>query len=297
MRNKPKLIVILGPTASGKTSLAIKLAKKYNGEIISADSRQVFRGMDIGSGKASKTEQRQAKHYLLDVADPQREFNVSHFKRQALLVIKKIYNKNKLPILTGGTGFWIQSVVDDLDLPKVKPDKKLRHQLSKKTTSQLYNILKKLDPRRAKSIDKKNPYRLIRAIEIIKATGKLIAPLKKQSPFDPLIIGISLPRKKLNKLIDQRLKKRISQGMITEVKKLHQQGVSWKRLYDIGLEYRYVSLYLRGILTRLQMVAQLENAIHKYAKRQMTWFKRDQRIHWINKISKAEQIIKKFYNK
>jgi len=290
--NKPPLIAIVGPNASGKTSLSIKLARKFNGQIISADSRQVYKGMDIGTGKATKKEQNQAKHYLLDVVSPKTEFNVSHFKKQALVAIKKTYKKDKLPFLVGGTGFWIQAVVDDIDLPHVKPNKKLRRQLAKKNVKQLFKQLKKLDPQRAKTIDKKNPYRLIRAIEIVKATKKFIPKLKKYSPFNVLMLGITHPRKKLYQRIDTRLKTRLRQGMIAEVKKLRRQGISWKRLYDFGLEYRYISLYLQEKLTRQEMEKQLAQAIKKFAKRQMTWFDRDKRIHWIQSRRQAEQLIK-----
>lgn len=294
---KPLLIVIVGPNASGKTSLSIKLAKKFNGEIISADSRQVYKGMDIGTGKATKQEQRQVKHHLLDVTSPKTEFNVSHFKKQALSAIKKIYKKGKLPFLAGGTGFWIQAVVDDIDFPHVKPNKLLRRKLEKKTNKQLFQLLKKLDPRRAKTIDKKNPYRLIRAIEIVKATKKSIPKLKKRSPFNVLMLGITHPRKKLYQRIDKRLKKRFQQGMIAEVKKLHIQGIGWKRLYDFGLEYRYISLFLQNKLRRQKMEEQLKNAIHHYAKRQMSWFGRDKRIHWIINLKQAKRAINKFLKK
>lgn len=292
--NKPPLITIVGPNASGKTSLSIKLARKFNGEIISADSRQVYKGMDIGTGKATKHEQRQVKHHLLNMASPSREFNVSHFKKQALAAIKKIYKKGKLPILVGGTGFWIQAVVDDIDFPHVKPDKKLRQQLAKKTVKQLFKQLKKLDSQRAKNIDKNNPYRLIRAIEIIKATKKFVPKLKKRSPYNLLALGVTHPRKKLYQRIDTRLKKRFQQGMIAEVKKLRRQGVSWKRLYDFGLEYRFISLYLQNKLTRQEMELQLSMAIKHYAKRQMTWFNKNKRIYWINNLNRAERVINKF---
>jgi len=294
---KLPLIVILGPNASGKTSFSIKLAKKFNGQIVSADSRQVYKGMDIGTGKASKSEQKQVKHYLLDVVSPKEEFNVSHFKKQALQAIKKIHHKNKLPFLVGGTGFWIQAIVDNIDFPAVKPNKILRRKLSKKTTKQLLQLLKKLDQKRAKTIDQNNPYRLIRAIEIIKATKKPIPSLKKKPLFNTLILGITHPQKKLYQLIDQRLKKRFKQGMISEIKKLHKQGVSWQKMYNLGLEYRYLGQYLQSKLKRQEMEEQLKNAIHHYAKRQMTWFIRDKRIHWVKNQRQAEKLIKKFLKK
>lgn len=294
---KPLLIVIVGPNASGKTFLSIKLAKKFNGEIISADSRQVYKGMDIGTGKATKQEQREIKHYLLDVASPKKEFNVSHFKKQATKEISNIIKKGKVPFLVGGTGFWIQAVVDDIDFPHVKPNKLLREKLGKKTTKQLFQMLKKIDSRRAKTIDPHNPYRLIRAIEIIQATKKSIPKLKKRSPFNVLMLGITHPRKKLYQRIDKRLKKRFQQGMIAEVESLRKKGVSSKRLHAIGLEYRYLNLYLQKKLTRQETEEQLKNAIHHYAKRQMSWFGRDKRIHWITNLKQAKRAIIKFLKK
>ena len=283
-------IVIVGPNSAGKTSLSIKLARKFNGEIVSADSRQVYRGMDIGTGKATKQEQRMAPHHLLDVASPKNEYNVSHFKKDATRIINNIHNQGKVPILVGGTAFWVYSVIDDLKLPQVKPNKALRARLSKKNSKELYTMLKKLDPGRAKTIDQQNPYRLIRAIEIIKTTKQPVPKLSRQSPYQTLILGVTHPREKLYKRIDARLKKRFQQGMIAEVRRLHEQGVSWKRMYDLGLEYRFISLFLQKKLTRVEMEQQLATAIKHYAKRQMTWFNRDKRIHWINSTKGANKL-------
>ena len=172
-----KLIVILGPTASGKTNLSIKLVKKFKGEIISADSRQVYKGLDIGSGKITKSQMKGVKHHLLDIANPKRKFTVAQYQKLALKKIKQIQGKGRLPFLVGGTGFYIQSIVDGIVMPEVKPDWKLRKKLEKKTTQELFLMLKKLDPARAKTIDAKNPHRLIRAIEIVLKTGKPIQTL------------------------------------------------------------------------------------------------------------------------
>jgi len=289
---KSPLVVIVGPNSAGKTSLSIKLAKKFNGEIISADSRQVYKGMDIGTGKATKQEQRMVKHHLLDVASPKREYNVSHFKRDATRIINKIHQQGKLPILVGGTAFWVFTVIDNLKLPKVKPNKLLRLRLAKKSPKQLFTMLQKLDEDRAKTIDPNNSYRLIRALEIIKATKQPIPKLSKKSPYNTLMLGITHPREKLNKRIDKRLTKRFKQGMIAEVKRLHTQGVSWKRMYDLGLEYRFISLFLQKKLSQDEMKQQLAIAIKHYAKRQMTWFNRDKRIHWIRLQRQAEQHVK-----
>lgn len=293
MSNKQPLIAIVGPTASGKTSLSISLAQKFNGEIISADSRQVYRGMDIGTGKATETEQRQIPHHLLDVSSPKREYNVAHFQRDARKRIRDIHHRGKLPFLVGGTGFWICAVVDDLPLPSVKPNRALRKKLEDKTPAQLFAQLKRLDPDRAETIDRHNPYRLIRAIEIVKTTGAPVPSLRKQSPYDLLMVGVSLPKDKLHRHIHTRLMKRLRQGMIAEVRRLHTAGISWKRLEAFGLEYRYVSLFLQKKLSKDEMTKQLEHAIQQYAKRQMTWFRRDTRIHWIRSAAEAKHLIKR----
>lgn len=290
-----KLIVILGPTASGKSSLAIKLARKFKGEIISADSRQVYKGMDIGTGKITKAEQKLVKHYLLDVVSPKKQFTVVDFKRYLSVAIATIRSHGKIPFLVGGTPFYIYAAIDNLQIPEVKPNLKLRKQLEKKSTKELFATLKKLDPRRAKNIDRHNPRRLIRAIEIIKSTGKPIPSLSSlRSSPSALLLGIKKPQEKLYKLIDRRLHTRLNDGMIKEVKRLLKQGITHKRLQELGLEYRFVSLYLQGHLTYEQMVEQLKNAIHKFSKRQMTWFKTDSRIKWIKSQSEAEKLIKKF---
>ena len=292
MSKKPSLIIIVGPTASGKTALSIKLAKKFNGEIVSADSRQVYRGMDIGTGKASKSEQRQVKHHLLDIVDPRHKYNVSHFQKDAVKAIKQIQKRGKLPFLVGGTAFWIDVVVYDLDLPSVKPNRTLRKRLTKLPPSKLYSMLKKIDPDRARMIDKNNPYRIIRAIEIVKSTGKPVPKITKKSPYDLAWLGITLPRTKLNKRIDKRLAARMQKGMVSEVIGLLKRGVPASRLLSIGLEYRYVTLYLQGKLTKQEMMAQLRAAIHQYAKRQMTWWKRNDQIHRIKSFAEAEKILR-----
>jgi len=288
---KPRIIVIIGPTASGKTAYSIKLAKKIGGEIISADSRQVYRGLDIGSGKVTKKEMAGIPHHLLSVANPKKVFTVSDFQKLAKKKIEEIIKRGKTPIIVGGTGFYIQAITDNLVLPEVAPNKKLRQELSKKSSDQLFAILKKLDSRRAKEIDSKNPVRLIRAIEIAKALDKV--PLLRQARlpdgqgfagqafYDFEIIGIKIDQEKLNEKIYKRLMERLRHGLITEVKKLHEQGVSWKRMEELGLEYRYLARFLQAKITREEMIKQLYSEIIRYSKRQMTWFKRDKRITWI----------------
>jgi len=289
-----KLIAIVGPNASGKTGLSIKLAKKFNGEIVSADSRQIYKGMDIGTGKITKKEMQGIPHYLLDIASPKSRFTVSQYQKLALKAIKKIQKKIKIPFLVGGTGFYIQSVVDGIVIPEVKPDWKLRKKLEQKSAEELFSELKKLDPKRAEDIDRYNKRRLIRALEIIIKTKKPVPPIKKASKFDVLIIGVKKDFKKLKKLIEERLQKRLKQGMIAEVQKLKRSGVSWKRLEEFGLEYKYIALYLQKKLSYQEMVEKLQKEIEHYAKRQMTWFKRDKRIKWIENYTEAEKDVKKF---
>jgi tRNA dimethylallyltransferase len=292
-----KLIVVLGPTASGKSSLAVKLAKKFNGEIISADSRQVYKKMNIGTGKITKKEMEGIPHYLLDVTDPKKIFNASQYKKGAEKAIANIQKKGKLPFLAGGTGFYIKFVIDGIESPEVPADWKMRKELEKRTTEDLFKMLKKLDPRRAKQIDRNNPRRLIRAIEIIKKTGKRIPEIRQNPlPLDIIQIGIKKYPDELKKLIRKRLLKRLEEGMVKEVKKLHKE-ISWKRLEEFGLEYRYVAFYLQNKISYKEMVERLQKEIEHFAKRQMTWFKRDSRIHWVKNYKEALALAKKFVKK
>ena len=293
-KNKPRIIVILGPTASGKSDLGIKLAKKFKGEIISADSRQVYRGMDIGTGKVTRKEQRLAKHHLLDVVSPKKIFTVSDFKKLGEKSIKNILNKNKIPFIVGGTGFYIDALVKDSSLPEVPPNKKLRTKLEKISAKKLFAELNKLDPKRAKTIDKYNKRRIIRALEIIRATGKPVPTIKESPLYEVLYLGINPSKEILENKIALRLKSRIKQGMIREVKDLLKSGVTKKRLYDFGLEYRWIGDYLNNKITRQEMEAGLLRDIIKYSKRQMTWFKRNKEIHWVKNQKEAEKLVKNF---
>lgn len=303
VHGEPKIVVIVGPTASGKSDLAIKLAKKINGEIVSADSRQVYKGMDIGTGKVTRKEMSGVPHYLLDVASPKRTFTVAHYQKLGRAAIKKILKKNKLPIVVGGTGFYIDALLYDYRLPAVKPDTKLRLELEKEPAEKLFARLQKLDPRRAKNIDRRNKRRLIRAIEIAEVTGAPIPPLIRansgirKSGYEILKIGINPPSEKLKKKISTRLLKRLKRGMIAEVKKLHASGLSWRRLDNFGLEYRYASRHLRGLITKKEMMDILEKESWRYAKRQMTWWRKDKSIIWVEEPRYAMPLVKNFCEK
>jgi len=320
--NLNKILVILGPTASGKSDLAIKLAKKFNGEIISADSRQIYRGMDIGSGKVSRdlsgtisndqfpiSKHKEIfisegiMHYLIDIANPNDDFNVSHFKKLAEKAIKEILQKGKLPIICGGTGFWIKSIVDNVSYPEVKPDKELRERLSRKSAAELFAELRKIDPERAANIDSKNKVRLIRALEICKALGTVpdIRNRKyeiRNTKYEFLQIGIDIPKEKLQENIKKRLEKRLAEGMIKEVQNLNNPpaggGVSWERLEYFGLEYRWVARYLQKKISLNEVREKLYFDIIHYAKRQMTWFKKDKRILWLKGYEEIEKTVKTF---
>ena len=304
----------MGPTSSGKSDIAIKLAKKFDGEVISADSRQIYRDMNLGTGKVEgswkKTSNRKVfysedvPHHLLDFRSPRGEYNVSQFKKACEKLIEDIAKRGKLPILCGGTGFWISAVVDNLQLPKVKPDKKLRGRLEKKTAEQLFAMLKKLDLTRAKTIDRHNKIRIIRAIEICKTLGSvpshplLISPSGRGRNTKFLQIGIDWPQEKLDQKIKTRLESRWTAGMIKEVENLKKKyNLSWKKIQSFGLGYYWIPEFLLGRINQEKLKEKVFRAERGYAKRQRTWFKRDKRIIWENDYAKINKLVKKFLNK
>ena len=315
VNKKPKIVVILGQTASGKSDLAVQIARRFNGEVISADSRQVYKGMDIGTGKIRRDKSKfktqnyfykRMRHHLLDVASPKRIFSVAQYQYLAKKAIQDILSRKKLPIICGGTGLYIDAVIDNVIFPKVPPHPRLRQKLEKLSTKELFQKLKKLDPNRARNIDQNNRRRLVRALEIVMVSKKPVPPIQKQRNYEVLKIGIRRPAEELKMLIKNRLLKRFRQGMINEVKKLHQQGVGWQRLFDFGLEYRWISLYLRGLIAKEEMIKKLNTEINHYAKRQLTWFfgrgesvktgKKcpGEKIHWISDFKQAKKLVKNF---
>jgi tRNA dimethylallyltransferase len=324
---------VVGPTSSGKSELAVKLAKRFNGEIISCDSRQIYKDMDLGTGKVegrwsafhpervqpregslknqkNKTSLNHGRdfnqyfiyknivHHLIDFVDPKKQYSASLFQSAAKKAMADILQRGKLPILCGGTAHWIDAVVYNQKLPDVKPNPKLRKQLEKQSADALFKRLIKLDPVRAKNIDRFNKHRLIRALEIIITTGKPVPQLQttsyKLQPYDALWLGIKPADKVLYSKILKRLKQRLDQGMIKEVSRLHKNGLSFKKLEAFGLEYKFVSLYLQKKLTYDEMFKLLFTAIKQYSKRQITWWKRNKQIKWITKPSEAKKLTKKF---
>jgi tRNA dimethylallyltransferase len=287
----PNLIVVLGPTASGKSSLGIALAQKLQGEIVSADSRQVYRGLDIGTAKVTPAERALVPHHLLDVVDPQEVYTVSRFQRAAIQAINTILAHGKLPLLVGGSPHYIQAVVDHFEIPHIPPQLELRAQLESRPLADLLVQLEELDPQSAATIDRKNPRRVIRALEVCIVSGK---PFSQQrgvaNPlYHSLLLGINWPREVLYRRIDKRVDERMQQGMIQEVRNLLEKGISHERLEALGLEYRFISLWLRGeFSSESEMVQRLKYAIHDFTRRQLTWFRRDKRIVWVDGIEGDE---------
>lgn len=328
-----KIVVVLGPTASGKSDLAVLLAlrlrsgraSKYgyrDAEIISADSRQVYRGLDLGSGKVPRDIIRKTgsyplvangyyhqgvRHHLLDVASPKRTFTAAHYQRLARKAIQDIIRRGKLPIIVGGTGLYIDAALYGYPFPAIKPNPALRKKLERKTTQELFAQLSRLDPRRAASIDRRNRRRLVRALEIVLESGAPVPPPQKKKYSEALDdlgikeggvfkIGIRISPEALKRNIALRLRRRLARGMIAEVRKLRQTGVSSRKLEGLGLEYRYVNRFLEGKITRKAMIEAIERESVRYAKRQMTWWKRQKDIDWIQPpyLKKAQKLASEF---
>lgn len=278
---KPKVIAIVGATASGKSALAVSIAHQINGEVISADSRQIYTGLNIGTGKITKKEMEGISHYMIDVWSPETQRTVTEYCEKAKSYLDAILKNKKVPIVCGGTGLYIESLLFDITYPEVPIDQKLRKSLEQKSTTELSELLLSLDPKRHKTIDTKNPVRLIRAIEIASALGH-VPSVTKNNPYDILWIGIGIEHTELRTRISQRLKSRIDAGMFEEGKTLHAEGLSYKRMDELGLEYRYMAYFLNGDMSYKEAVQKLETEIIQYAKRQMTWFRKNKDIVWFS---------------
>src|SRR3989344_2251785 len=287
----PKVIAIVGPTSSGKSSLGIYLAQKLNGEIISADSRQVYKGLDIGTGKVTKKEMAEIPHHLFSIASPKKQFTVDDFVRLAEKSYSSVLQNTAIPIVVGGTGLYVDMLLGRMAYPNVPPNPALRKKLEQKTTEKLFKQLKKLDPRRAANIEPNHKRRLIRAIEIAKAIGKSPLPQSEQK-YDVLWLGLN--PKKLKKNIRIRLFARIRTGMIAEAKRLHKAGLSYKRMSELGFEQRLAVLLIQNKISKKEFVELFLREEWQSAKRQMRWFKRNKDIHWINNKAEALQLSKKF---
>lgn len=272
----------MGPTASGKTSLSISLAQKYGGEVISADSRQVYRGLDIGTGKITHEEMEGVPHHMLDVVDPKIVYTVSDFVESAHATITDITGRGKLPIIVGGTFLYTDTLLGNVSAPPVPPNPALRTRLESKSTEHLFELLKEKDPARAETIDPYNPRRLIRALEIVEALGAVPEPIHTH-PYDALTLGITITKEQLQKNIHDRLSTRMHGGMMDEIEQLHGQGLSYTRMSELGIEYQCGAEYLQGNVSLEEMYTLIETKSMQYAKRQMTWLKRKTDIVWVDK--------------
>ena len=285
MEELAKLVVVAGPTASGKSSLGIALAQALQGEIVSADSRQVYRGLDLGAAKVTPAERALVPHHLLDVVEPGETYTVARFQQEAIEAISAILALKHQPFLVGGSPHYIQAVVDHLDIPAVAPQPELRAQLETRTLEDLLHELAILDPVCAATIDHQNPRRVIRALEVCLVTGRPFSEQRRISKplYQTLQLAINWPRTELYSRIDLRVDERMEQGMLAEVRGLLAQGISHERLDAFGLEYRFISRFLRGeFASESEMVQRLKFAIHDFTRRQLTWFRKDQRITWLD---------------
>ncbi len=280
----PPLCAVVGTTASGKSALAVDLAQRVGGEIVSADSRQVYRGLDIGTGKTTPAEQRGVRHHLLDVADVRSRFTVAEYQSLALATLDEVWDRGVLPILVGGTGLYVRAVIDNPTYPAVAPDPTLRAQLERRPLPDLVATLRRLDPVGAERIDRANPRRVVRALEVTLGTGVPFSAQQRHGPARAraLQLGVTWPAEELRQRIDERLDARLATGLVEEVLGLLADGVPAARLLELGLEYRFVARYLQGALAYDAMVADLKLAIRQYAKRQLTWFRRDPRVRWLD---------------
>jgi len=301
---KPKILVILGTTSAGKTSLGVKLAVEFNGEIISADSRQVYKGMDIGTGKdlgEYKVNGKKIKYHLIDVVSPKQKFDLAKYQKLAGQAILDILSRGKLPIIVGGTGLYIQALVDNLKLSNVKPDLKKRAFLEKLSVPELFKKLIKLKPEFAAHLnnsDKNNKRRLVRYIEVVSTSG-FEKTGRQDSPHHFLVIGLDFSDEIIKDRIIKRIKDRLdNEDMVQEVEDLHKSGLTWERLESFGLEYKFISQYLQEKFDYEIMVDKLSTASYRFAKRQKTWFRRwqkqGQKINWTKDLAAARKLISQF---
>jgi len=312
MRNQSskrhKLVVLLGPTASGKTDWGLRLAKKFNGEIISADSRQIYTKMSIGTAKPDGEWKREGAHkvfytdgiphHLVDFVDPGKQFTLADFRDLAVKYIKRAIRRKHVPILLGGTGLYIQAVTDNLDIPRVPPNKKLRLGLEEKNLHSLVSLLKKLDPKALSLVDLRNKRRIIRALEVTIMSGEHFSSQRQkgESLFDTLKIGIKMPREELYRRIDMRTDEMIEKGLVSEVQALSRQKYGWQLPSMSGIGYRQFKPYIEGKTALAEAIAALKRDTRRYAKKQMTWFRRDAKIRWCTEYEEAERLVDEFLN-
>ena len=293
--NKPKVLVICGPTCSGKTGLSIELAKKINGEIVSADSMQIYKDMNIGTAKVTKEEMQGIKHYLIDFVSPEKRYSVAEFKKDALNAIKEILEKGKVPIIVGGTGLYIDSLVNGIEYNEIETDLKYREELEalakEKGLEFLYNKAYEIDKESTEKISVNDKKRIFRILEIYKSTGKTKTELeiesRKNEPiYDYIIFGIKLDREKLYEKINLRVDQMIEQGLIEEVENMCIKYSDFPTAMQ-GLGYKEIKQYLDGTITKEEAIEKIKMETRRYAKRQITWFKRNEKIIWLDNDPKT----------
>ncbi|WP_031514587.1 tRNA (adenosine(37)-N6)-dimethylallyltransferase MiaA [Desulfofalx alkaliphila] len=304
---KKPLLAVVGPTATGKTEVGVNLSQKIDGEVVSADSMLVYKGMDIGTAKPSMEERQGIPHHMIDVAVPTEDYSVARYQREARKVVAEIHNRNKIPVIVGGTGLYIRAVVDEYNFDVPGENREIRQSLlqqaNEKGTQWLHRELSLVDPRAAERIHHKNVRRVIRALEVYKLTGKPFssfqqAEYKSRPEYKVALFGLTMPREILYKRIEKRVDIMLEQGLVEEVQGLIKQGVKAHVTSMQGLGYKEIASYLAGELTLAQAVELIKRDTRRYAKRQLTWFKRDPRIIWfdMNKYNNidlvADEIIK-----
>ncbi|HXF61488.1 MAG TPA: tRNA (adenosine(37)-N6)-dimethylallyltransferase MiaA [Caldilineaceae bacterium] len=302
---KKPLIVLLGPTAVGKTSLSLALAERFQGEIVSADSRQLYRGMDIGTAKPTPDEQARIPHHLIDLCDPDRPLTLAEYQRLAYAAIDAIHQRGRLPFLVGGTALYVRAVVEGLRIPEAPPDPALRAaleaQLAAEGREALFRRLQTVDPATAATIDRNNPRRLLRALEIVLTTGRSKVELEGAAPppYALLQIGLDRPRPSLYARIDQRVEAMIAEGLVEETQRLLEAGYAPTLPAMTSIGYREITAYLRGEMTLEAAVARIKTETHRYVRHQATWFRRMPNVLWFNldepgAEAKIEQVIQAF---
>jgi len=294
----PVALALVGPTATGKTALALALAERLPLEVVSADSRMVYRWMDIGTAKPSRTEQRSVPHHLVDVVDPDEPYSVALYQQQALAAVARIHARGRLPALVGGTGLYVRAVCDGLQFPAVPPDEAFRAEMEARAARDGWQALQaelaRVDPESAARIEARNVRRVIRALEVQRATGVPFSvwQQRRPPPFRTVFVGLDLPREALYRRIDARVIEQVEAGLVDEVRGLAERGYDWSLTSMSGFGYREMGQYLRGEIDRATAIARYQRATRHYARRQWTWFRPDQRIHWLDAATATpEQVL------
>ncbi len=302
----PKLIVVLGPTASGKTGWSLRLAEKIGGEIIGADSRQIYKKMDIGTAKTEGEWRRNGlrrsymvgdiPHHMIDIIDPGKTFNVAEFRDKAMKYTKVAQKAGRIPMLVGGTGLYISALVDNFIIPRIEPNKQLRTSLEEKSLEELHALLDRMDQETAATIDRKNKRRIIRALEVCILSGEPFSQLKQKGEplFDVLQIGMDVPKETLYERINERVDDMVKRGLVKEVELLRKQKYAWHLPSMSGVGYRQFRGYFEGTETLDDCIEILKRDTRRFARRQMTWFRRDKTIVWCKNYEEAEGYIQHF---